>query len=115
MTTKKTTKKVTKRSRKPAAERNGHVQDGVIEVKVQGGKLDGKTLTFDPLIVKLTAEGLEAKHKLEEQDGRIIPTADFAAELADSLGCTPIVALHVWAKAAEYFYAVQKKTNSLRT
>jgi len=108
----KTVKKATVRK---AGERNGHINAGVIQMNIQGGELDGETIEMDASIVKLCADPLQIKHKLTVKDGYIEPTAEFAADLCEKLKsmgyrCTPTIGLTAWAKAAEYFAEVQKKT-----
>jgi len=107
-------KKLVRARREPSA--NGAAQDGLIKFDVRGGQYDGHTIEMDPLLVKLSAEELERKHRLEIIDGRYQPTAQFAKDLCTSLveigyECTPAIAMRAWVVCADYFADLQKKTN----
>ena len=113
-----TAKKTAPRKRKPRAkpEANGHIQDGTISIEVQGGPFNGKTIHMDATVVKLLSERLESKHELPREDEMMVATPEFALELDAVLrgagyDSTPTIAIHVWARACQYFADLQKKTN----
>lgn len=109
--------------RKPPAELNGEtdVVVGIIPIKIKGGKDDGQTFSMDCTLVSAAANSLQLKHKLQTSaDGNLITTVEFLLDLdiaMQGLGypSTPTIALALWNKASEYFAALQKKTNSLRS
>ena len=108
------TKRKTVRTKR--AESNGQLIDGTITIEVRGGPHDGEKIHMDATVVKLTAEKLQAKHKLPIEDGLMAPTAEFAVDLDKALQgvgykSTPTIAIHAWIKASEYFVALQKKTS----
>jgi hypothetical protein len=108
--------KTTRRRQRPAAETNGHIQDGELVLVVEGGPHDGKTIKIDPMLFGLESRRLERQHKLEVVDGVMIATADFAKDLQtvmQRLGhpSTPTIAVCVWVKVCEYFAEQQKKTS----
>jgi hypothetical protein len=99
---------------------NGQLEDGTITVSVKGGVLNGKTLEFDAMVVKLASEPLEAKHKMRAKGGKLFATAEFAVEFDKKLKelgyeSTPTIAIRVWSRAHEYFAEVQKKTKKSRS
>jgi hypothetical protein len=89
--------------------------DGLLQVTFR--KSDGSAFEFadDLLMLRLTCEELEAKHKLAETGGILYATADFLTDLTARLarrheGLTPTMAAHVWRLTAEAFRAEKKST-----
>lgn len=110
-------KKATPRRRRPPAPKpQATVADGTIETTVQGGPYDGKTLTFDVMMVKLASEPLQTKHKLQTLDGVMHGTPEFAMALSERLkqlgyDCTPAIAIWAWIASCDYLANAQKKTS----
>ena len=117
MTKRKTVKRAGRKIPRPKAESNGQLIDGTITIEVKGGPHDGEKIHMDATVVKLTAEKLQAKHKMAVgEDGLVEATAEFAVDLDKALQgigykSTPTIAIHAWIKAGEYFVALQKKTS----
>ena len=105
-----------KRVRKKPATNGQMIQEGQIIVEVQGGPHDGKTITMDAMLVKLTAERLEKKHQLEVDGDQYVATAKFAKEFAEELeglgyDSSPSIALAAWGRANQWYVDLKKKTS----
>jgi hypothetical protein len=110
-----TTAEELRRQLGPSGALEGEIEDDSIELTIRGGKLDGKEVSVSALIVKLTAEPLEAKH-LKSVNGELQATGPFVMELTNELQAmghdvTPVVATELWKRASAYFSEAQKKTN----
>ncbi len=77
-----------------------------------------RIITFDPLLLLLTCEELEDKHKLPvSESGKRIATVAFVTELCRALhdigiaGCTPTLAIRLWQSTSDAVTALKKNTS----
>lgn len=94
------------------------MDDGQVTVEIVSRNTGEKRqITYDPLLLLLTCEELEAKHQLPKaSNGERTATVAFVVELAQSLadigivGCTPNLAVKLWQATSQAVDTVKKNT-----
>lgn len=98
------------------------LNDGALQVQVRhrGGGITESEI--DIILLQLACEECEGRHQLPLDDkGCMKPTAAFLKDLSASLeslgvlGCTPAVAVGLWAAASEQIAALKKNTDATQS
>lgn len=90
------------------------INDGQLTLRVKRAEGEETRHVVDLLLLKLTCEQCEERHKLTEKDGRLSPTPEFLTELAAMLSgiglerCTPTLAWQAWVAASDAMAMLKK-------
>jgi hypothetical protein len=98
------------------------LNDGAMQVQIKhrdGGITESE---IDVVLLQLACEEVEAVHNLPlDNKGCMKPTAQFLKDLSDKLaslgvlGCTPAVAVGLWAAASEKIAELKKNTDQTQS
>lgn len=98
------------------------LSDGAMQVAIKH-RDGGETVSeIDIILLQLACEECEELHKLPlDAKGCMRPTAQFLKDLSEKLaglgvlGCTPAVAVGLWAAASEQIAALKKNTEAMQS
>ena len=94
--------------------------DGTIRFKIEGGKMNGETVSVDVVSAKLASEPVDKSHGSGEEEWS--PTPEFLRDLAKAYVetgilpyCSPSMAYHVYFEVIAQWTGLKKSMEFLRT